>query len=130
MCRMIGGMDADTAIEVLQTELTRADEIPGDPAGNPFRTVVDPMMRLRLKQALFHLIDNHDRSLERFIADGQLELSSYKEYIELFARCLRETMETAEGVAYMMESCGFKVPPEEINLYPEWRWHDKAPAGE
>jgi len=96
-----------------------------DAGANPFRVTIDPQMRNRLKRALFELIDNHDAALEEYVADGQLELSSYKEYIELFSRCLRETMETREGVSFLLKSCGFEVPEEEINLQPEWRWQDK-----
>ncbi|MDD5260646.1 MAG: hypothetical protein PHD76_02255 [Methylacidiphilales bacterium] len=95
-----------------------------DAGASPFRTVVDPAMRVRLKKALLELIDNHDRSLETYVSNGQLKLDSYKEYIELFARCLRETMETREGVAYLLKSCGFEATPEEINLYPDWRWEE------
>ena len=31
-------------------------------------------------------------------------------------------MESGEGVAYLMQSCGFDVKPEAINLRPETRW--------
>ncbi|MEM6885299.1 MAG: hypothetical protein AAF571_09720 [Verrucomicrobiota bacterium] len=94
-----------------------------DPGASPFRTTIDPEMRIRLKRALFDLIDNHDSALESYVAEGQLEMDSYKEYIELFARCLRETMETPEGVAFLLKACGFKVDETDINLQPEWRWN-------
>lgn len=94
-----------------------------DAGASPFKTTIDPEMRIRLKRALFDLIDNHDSALESYVADGQLDLGSYKEYIELFARCLRETMETPEGVAFLLKSCGFKVDEKDINLQPEWRWN-------
>ena len=94
-----------------------------DPGASPFRTTIDPEMRIRLKRALFDLIDNHDSALESYVAEGQLEMDSYKEYIELFARCLRETMETPEGVAYLLKACGFKIDENDINLQPEWRWN-------
>ena len=55
-------------------------------------------------------------------ADGKLALESYKEYIELFARSLKETMESREGVSYLLRSVGFDVQSEEINLNPELRW--------
>ena len=97
-----------------------------DPCANPFRTVIDPAMRFRLKKALVDLIDNHDRSLENYVSNGQLSLESYKEYIELFARCLRETMETREGVSYLLRSSGFEVSPEDVNLYPDWRWNEDS----
>lgn len=93
-----------------------------DAGANPFRTSIDPEMRIRLKRALFDLIDNHDTALESYVAEGQLELASYKEYVELFARCLRETMDTPEGVAFLLKSCGFKINEKDINLQPEWRW--------
>jgi hypothetical protein len=35
---------------------------------------------------------------------------------------LKETMESREGVAYLLRSVGFDVHPEDINLNPELRW--------
>jgi hypothetical protein len=105
----------------LPLEVSR-DPMPSDPSANPFRLVVDPVMRLRLRKALADLIDSHDAELARYVSDGALYLDSYKEYIELFARSLRETMHSKEGVAYLMESCGFETNMEDINLYPETRW--------
>lgn len=98
------------------------ESMPSDPAANPFRLVVDPVMRVRLRKALFDLIESHDQELARYVADGSLALDSYKEYIELFARSLRETMSSKEGVAYLLEACGFEINKEEINIYPETRW--------
>jgi hypothetical protein len=91
-------------------------------AATPFKVVVDPEMRLKLKRALIDLIDYHDESLAEHFADGKLALESYKEYIELFARSLKETMASREGVAYLLRAAGFEVRPEEINLTPELRW--------
>ncbi len=79
-------------------------------------------MRLKLRRALIELIDYHDEALAEHFAEGKLELESYKEYIELFARSLKETMESREGVAYLLRAVGFNVPAEEINLDPELRW--------
>ena len=93
-----------------------------DPGGSPFKVVVDPEMRLKLRRALIELIDYHDESLAEHFSEGKLELESYKEYIELFARSLKETMESREGVSYLLRSVGFEVQPEEINLNPELRW--------
>ena len=93
-----------------------------DPGATPFKLVVDPEMRLKLRRALIELIDYHDEALAENFADGKLELESYKEYIELFARSLKETMESREGVAYLLRAAGFEVPPREINLEPELRW--------
>jgi len=98
------------------------EPIPSDPAANPFRLVVDPVMRIRLRKALFDLIESHDQELARYVSDGTLALDSYKEYIELFARSLRDTMTTRDGVAYLLEACGFRVEKESINLHPETRW--------
>ncbi|MGA7215549.1 MAG: hypothetical protein WBX20_15205 [Terrimicrobiaceae bacterium] len=95
---------------------------PSDPAANPFKLVVDPVMRARLRRGLFSLIENHDEELAKHVSEGRLALDSYKEYVELFAHSLKETMESGEGVAYLMESCGFDVKPEAINLRPETRW--------
>ncbi|HEY5706632.1 MAG TPA: hypothetical protein VIS96_13770 [Terrimicrobiaceae bacterium] len=93
-----------------------------DPTANPFKLVVDPIMRARLRRGLFTLIENHDEELAKHVSEGRLALDSYKEYVELFARSLKETMESAEGVAYLLESCGFDVKLGEINLRPETRW--------
>ena len=73
---------------------------------------------MKLKRALIELIDYHDEALAEHFAEGKLELESYKEYIELFARSLKETMESREGVAYLLRAAGFQVPPSEINLNP------------
>ena len=93
-----------------------------DASANPFKLVVDPNMRMRLRTALFELIENHDTQLADYVSAGQLKLESYKEYIEIFARSLRESMGTGEGVKYLLESCGFQVDEEDINLAPETRW--------
>jgi hypothetical protein len=99
-----------------------------DPGATPFKVVVDPEMRLKLRRALVELIDYHDEALAEHFADGKLALESYKEYIELFARSLKETMESREGVAYLLRAAGFEVPPGEINLDPQLRWK-KGPPG-
>jgi hypothetical protein len=96
--------------------------LPSDPAANPFRLVVDPVMRTRLRRALFEMIEQHDQELARYVSEGSLALDSYKEYIEIFANSLKQTMATQEGVAYLMRVCGFDVREEEINLNPETRW--------
>jgi len=93
-----------------------------DPSANPFKLVVDPLMRVKLRKALFDLIENHDQEMSKYVADGRLALDSYKEYIEIFARSLRETMHSVEGIAYLLEACGFRVDPSQINLQPETRW--------
>jgi hypothetical protein len=98
-----------------------------DPSATPFKIVVDPKVRLELRRALIDLIDYHDEALAEHFAEGKLALESYKEYIELFARSLKETMESREGVSYLLRSVGFDVRPEEINLQPELRWK-KGPA--
>ena len=98
-----------------------------DPAATPFKIVVDPKVRHDLRRALIDLIDYHDEMLAEHFAEGKLALESYKEYIELFARSLKETMESREGVSYLLRSTGFDLPAEEINLHPELRWK-KAPG--
>ena len=98
-----------------------------DPAATPFKVVLDPKVRHDLRRALIELIDFHDEMLAEHFGEGKLALDSYKEYIELFARSLKETMESREGVAYLLRSVGFDVPLEEINLHPELRWK-KAPG--
>ncbi len=99
-----------------------------DPGATPFKVVVDPEMRLKLRRALIELIDYHDEALAEHFAEGKLELESYKEYIELFARSLKETMESREGVAYLLRAVGFNVPIAEINLDPVLRWKRGAPG--
>src|ERR1700693_738018 len=98
-----------------------------DPGATPFKVVVDPKVRLDLRRALIDLNDYHDEALADHFAEGKLALDSYKEYIELFARSLKETMESREGIAYLLRSVGFDVRPDEINLNPELRWK-KGPA--
>ena len=89
---------------------------------SPFKTVIDPKLRLDLRRALIDLIDYHDEALADNFSKGKLALESYKEYIELFARSLKETMESREGVSYLLRSVGFDVRPDDINLEPELRW--------
>src|SRR5438067_7243036 len=98
-----------------------------DPAATPFKVVIDPKMRMDLRRALIDLIDYHDEALAEHFAEGKLALESYKEYIELFARSLKETMESREGVSYLLRSVGFDVPAHEINLEPKLRWK-KGPS--
>src|SRR5437667_12722646 len=93
-----------------------------DPAATPFKTPIDPKLRLELRRALIDLIDYHDEALAENFADGKLALESYKEYIELFARSLKETMASREGISYLLRSVGFDVRAHEINLEPEPRW--------
>ena len=111
----------DSTLAALTYDISR-EPLPTDPGANPFKLVVDPIMRIKLRRALFDMIENHDMELARYVSEGSLELDSYKEYIELFARSLKETMESREGVAYLLRSVGFEVRPEEINLNPELRW--------
>ncbi len=111
----------DSQLAALSFDVSR-EPLPTDPGANPFKLVVDPTMRIRLRRALFDMIENHDQELSRYVSDGSLALESYKEYIELFARSLRDTMNSREGVAYLLEYCGFQVNKDEINLSPETRW--------
>ena len=113
--------DSDYALTPQSFDLADAPA-PSDPGASPFRVVIDPVMRTRLRRALFDLIENHDQQLAEHFAAGRLALDSYKEYIEIFASSLKQTMESPEGVAFLMQSCGFEVKPEEINLQPETRW--------
>ena len=108
--------------------LAKKERSAPDPGATPFKVVVDPEMRLKLRRALIELIDYHDESLAEHFSEGKLALESYKEYIELFARSLKETMESREGVAYMLRAVGFEVRPEEINLKPDLRWKKGAPG--
>jgi hypothetical protein len=112
---------SDYPLSTIDFDITR-EPVPADPGANPFRLVVDPVMRLRLRKALSDLIESHDQELARYVSDGSLNLDSYKEYIELFARSLRDTVSSRDGVAYLLEACGFRVEKESINLQPETRW--------
>jgi len=111
----------EAALTTLNFELA-SDPMPSDPAANPFKLVVDPVMRVRLRQALGELIESHDNELARYVSEGTLALDSYKEYIEIFAHSLKQTMSSTEGVAYLLQACGFEVKKDEINLDPETRW--------
>src|SRR5215218_6629303 len=93
----------ERALTTLSFDISK-EPVPSDPGANPFRLVVDPVMRLRLRKALFDLIESHDQELARYVADGSLALDSYKEFIELFARSLRDTMNSKDGVAYLLEA--------------------------
>ena len=99
-----------------------------NPGATPFKIVIDPKLRMDLRRALIDLVDYHDDALAENFSEGKLVLDSYKEYIELFARSLKETMESREGVSYLLRSVGFDVKPEEINLHPELRWKKGAGA--
>jgi len=105
-----------------QANLRRDRLAKPDPGATPFKLVIDPKLRMDLRRALIDLIDYHDEALAENFAEGKLSLESYKEYIELFARSLKETMESREGVSYLLRSVGFEVSPQEINLQPELRW--------
>lgn len=101
----------------------QADPHSLDASSSPFKVVVDPVMRAALRKALFDLIDHHDEALAGYVTSGQLTLESYKEYIELFARSLRETMDNREGVHYLLRAAGLTgIEAEGVNLAPEWRW--------
>jgi hypothetical protein len=118
-------MEANRDFQIIASEqpsLRKDTLAKPNPAATPFKIVIDPKLRLDLRRALIDLIDYHDEALAENFAEGKLELESYKEYIELFARSLKETMESREGVSYLLRSVGFDVRPEEINLQPELRW--------
>ncbi len=118
----------DFQIAPVAQPLARKEPTRPDPGSTPFKIVVDPEMRAKLRRALFELIDYHDEALAENFAAGKLELESYKEYIELFARSLKETMESREGVAHLLRAAGFDVRTEEINLNPELRWKRGVPG--
>lgn len=117
-------MDIDSKYALMPVaEATPAAPPALQPGASPFKVVVDPVMRAALREALFDLIDHHDDHLAAYVTQGKLALDSYKEYIELFARSLRETMESPEGVLYLLKSAGVDgVDSENVNLHPEWRW--------
>lgn len=118
----------DFQIAAAAQPLARKEPGRPDPSSTPFKIVVDPEMRAKIRRALFELIDYHDEALAEHFTDGKLQLESYKEYIELFARSLQETMASREGVAHLLRAAGFEIPPHEINLDPELRWKRGAPG--
>ena len=111
----------DTALTTINFDVSN-EPLPSDPGANPFKLVVDPVMRVRLRRALFDMIESHDQELARYVGEGTLALESYKEYIELFAHSLKQTMSSPEGVTYLLQACGFEVKKGDINLTPETRW--------
>ena len=121
-------METDTKFALMPVGTIATSPAPAiDPAASPFKVVVDPQMRAALKKALFDLIDHHDEALAGYVAQGKLSLESYKEYIELFARALRETMDSPEGVLYLLRAAGLEgVTSKGINLTPEWRWKENV----
>ena len=117
-------METDSKYALMPVQAVGQGAIrPIDPSASPFKVVVDPVMRASLKKALFDLIDHHDETLAGYVTDGKLSLESYKEYVELFARSLRETMDNREGVYYLLRAIGMDgVSPDQVNLSPDWRW--------
>lgn len=117
-------MEIDSKYALMPVERAGTSEPrPLDPNGSPFKVVVDPVMRASLKKALQALIDHHDETLAAYITEGKLSLESYKEYVELFARSLRETMDNREGVHYLLRAAGLEgIAAQDVNLTPEWRW--------
>src|SRR4051794_32230367 len=106
------------SLTTLNFEVTKETALT-DPGANPFKLVVDPVMRAKLRRAIFDLIESHDQELAKYVGEGSLALDSYKEYIELFAHSLKQTMGTREGIAYLLQSCGFEIDKDNINLTPE-----------
>ena len=118
-------MEPNRDFEIVTAErpaMRRENLTKPDAGATPFKTVIDPKLRYDLRRALIELIDYHDEALAENFSEGKLSLESYKEYIELFARSLKETMESREGVAYLLRSVGFDVRADQINLRPELRW--------
>src|SRR3954471_15908647 len=113
--------NTEPTLAALTFDLSK-EPIPTDAGANPFKLVVDPVMRIKLRRALFEMIENHDQELARYVSEGSLNLESYKEYVELFANSLKQTMGSKEGVAYLLRACGFEVAEPDINLTPETRW--------
>ncbi|HEX8312976.1 MAG TPA: hypothetical protein VF614_16750 [Chthoniobacteraceae bacterium] len=111
----------DSTLATLSFDIAN-EPLPSDPGANPFKLVVDPVMRIRLRRALFDMIESHDQELARYVSEGSLALDSYKEYIEIFANSLKQTMGSREGIAYLIQACGFEINQAEINLQPETRW--------
>jgi hypothetical protein len=113
-------METSPTFELLSAKSTEIST--KDPSASPFRVVIDPALRLKLRQALLDLINNHEETLAQHVVDGRLSIDSYKEYIELYALSLKETMGSVEGVTFLLQRAGFEIPADSVNLKPEWRW--------
>src|SRR5256714_14939577 len=79
-----------------------------DPTATPFRVVIDPKVRLDLRRGLIDLIDYHDEALGEQFSQDKIALGSYKGYVEVFARSLKETMESRGRVSHLFRSVGFE----------------------
>lgn len=97
-------------------------------SGNPFKVKFDPDVLGKVNEAVRVMMERYDTELAMGFAEGRLSVDSYKEYIELLAHSLRETMSTPAGVRHLFEACGFNVPEQEINLAPEVRWKGLPPS--
>jgi hypothetical protein len=96
-------------------------------SGNPFRQVIDPEVSAALQSALTRLVEDHQRQVAYLVESDQLQVGSYKEYVELLARFVRETIGSKAGVKYLLDSCGLEGATEEtVNLEPELRWTNRS----
>ena len=80
----------------LPVEVTR-DAVLADSSANPFKLVVDPVMRVKLRRALFELIENHDEELARYVCDALVLPSDY----EPWALVVSEAMAAGLAVVAM-----------------------------
>ena len=91
-------------------------------ARRPFKVVIDPEMRLKLRRALIELIDYHDEALAEHFAEGKLDTR----ILQGIHRTLRAQFEGNNGKprrrGLSPARVGFEVRSEEINLNPELRW--------
>src|SRR2546430_2700129 len=57
--------------EFLPGEATR-DAALADPSASPFKLVVDPEMRMKLRRALLEIVETHDEELAKYVSEGML----------------------------------------------------------
>ena len=113
---------SELSLQLVPTEITATKQV----TANPFRRVIDPDVTTALQEALARLVHDHQLQVAYMVESGQLEVGSYKEYVELLSRFLRETIGSKAGVKYLLDSCGLEGATEDsINLNPELRWTQK-----
>lgn len=113
----------DLSLQIVPSAVTSLKSV----SGSPFRRVIDPDLRDSLQEALVRLTEDHQHQVSYMVENGQLSVDSYKEYVELLARFLRDTIGSKAGVKYLLDACGLTdATEEEINLEPELRWQNKG----
>ena len=79
--------NTESQLASLTYDISR-DPLPTDSGANPFKLVVDPIMRIKLRRALFEMIETHDQELARYVSDGTLALDSRSEERRVGKECI------------------------------------------